>query len=297
VHPFTGQNITGQRLTGEDVSGHDQVAGAETAGSAQRARPSGRLARRRLWPFLTLLLLSLAAIALGWHRHLSLETLARHHEALQELIHAHRLAALGSYVLLYVAAAALSVPVGVYLTVIAGMLFGTVLGGMAATVGATVGAICLFLIARSALGELLLRRAGPLADRLVQGFRADAFSYLLFLRLVPVFPFWLVNLVPALCGIGLGTFAAATALGILPATFAFASLGAGLDSVIAAQHDAYRSCQAAGRSDCRLALDVDTVLTPELIGALLALALLALLPVLVRRLRARRRSAAPLDKD
>jgi uncharacterized membrane protein YdjX (TVP38/TMEM64 family) len=176
------------------------------------------------------------------------------------------------------------------------MLFGIVLGGIAAMAGATMGAICVFLIARSALGELLVRRAGPVADKLMQGFRADAFSYLLFLRLVPVFPFWLVNLVPALCGVRLGTFAAATVLGILPATFAFASLGAGLDSVIAAQHHAYRSCQAAGRSDCRLTLDVDTVLTPELLAALVALALLALLPVMIRRLRARRRSATPPEK-
>ena len=147
---------------------------------------------------------------------------------------------------------ALSVPVGFYLTVIGGILFGAVLGGLAALVGATIGAICIFLIARSAMGEHLVRRAGPLAEKLAQGFRADAFSYLLFLRLVPIFPFWLVNLVPALCGVSVATFAAATALGIIPATFAFAFVGAGLDSVIAAQQAAYRACVAAGRTDCRL---------------------------------------------
>ena len=154
-------------------------------------------------------------------------------------------------------------------------------------VSATIGAICIFLIARSAIGEYLVRRAGPVAERLAVGFRADAFSYLLFLRLVPIFPFWMVNLVPALAGVRLATFAAATALGVIPATFVFAFVGAGLDSVIAAQQAAYRSCLAAARSDCRLEFHVNAALTPELIGALTALGVLALVPVLVKRLRAR----------
>ena len=89
-------------------------------------------------------------------------------------------------------------------------------------VGATIGATLIFLVARTALGEPLLRRAGPRADQLAQGFRDDAFSYLLFLRLVPAFPFFLVNLVPALAGVRLGPFVAATALGVIPAAVVFA---------------------------------------------------------------------------
>ena len=175
------------------------------------------------------------------------------------------------------------------LTVIGGILFGTVLGGAAALVGATTGAICIFLIARSAIGEYLVRRAGPLAGKLAQGFRADAFSYLLFLRLVPIVPFWMVNLVAALCGVRFATFAAATALGIIPATFIFAFLGAGLDSVITAQQDAYRACVAAGRPDCRLEFHLHAAVTPELIAALVALSVLALVPVVVKHLRGRAR--------
>jgi uncharacterized membrane protein YdjX (TVP38/TMEM64 family) len=194
-----------------------------------------------------------------------------------------------AYIALYVTAAALSIPVGFYLTVIGGILFGTVLGGAAALVGATTGAICIFLIARSAIGEYLVRRAGPLAGKLAQGFRADAFSYLLFLRLVPIVPFWMVNLVAALCGVRFATFAAATALGIIPATFIFAFLGAGLDSVITAQQAAYRACVAAGRPDCRLQFHLHAAITPELIAALVALSVLALAPVVVKHLRARAR--------
>jgi uncharacterized membrane protein YdjX (TVP38/TMEM64 family) len=127
-----------------------------------------------------------------------------------------------------------------------------------------------------------------LAERLADGFRTDAFSYLLFLRLVPLFPFWLVNLVPALCGVRLRTFAGATALGVIPGAFAFAFVGTGLDSVIAAQESTYNACLVVGRQDCRLDFDLKAAITPELFAALAALGILALLPVVVKRLRARR---------
>jgi len=252
---------------------------------------SSKFPLRRLVPLIVVLAASAMVFAMGWHRQLSFETLVRHHEALRTFIAAHEAAAVAAYVALYIAAVALSIPVGFYLTVTGGILFGAVLGGAAAVVSATIGAICIFLIAKSAVGDYLVRRAGPLAQRLAQGFRDDAFSYLLFLRLVPIFPFWIVTLVPALVGVKLSTFAAATFLGVIPATFVFAFVGEGLDSVIAAQQAAYQSCLAAGRSDCRLEFHMHAALTPELVGALAALGVLALLPVVVKRLRAR--SPAP----
>jgi len=255
------------------------------------AAAGGKFPLRRLVPLIVVLAASAMVFAMGWHRQLSFETLVRHHEALRTFIAAHEAAAVAAYVALYIAAVALSIPVGFYLTVTGGILFGAVLGGAAAVVSATIGAICIFLIAKSAVGDYLVRRAGPLAQRLARGFRDDAFSYLLFLRLVPIFPFWIVNLVPALVGVKLSTFAAATFLGVIPATFVFAFVGEGLDSVIAAQQAAYQSCLAAGRSDCRLEFHMHAALTPELVGALAALGVLALLPVVVKRLRAR--SPAP----
>ncbi|MCC7348590.1 MAG: TVP38/TMEM64 family protein [Variibacter sp.] len=255
----------------------------EPAGSAV-AGPSA-CSLRRLWPLAVLAVLSGLALVMGWHRPLSFEQLVHHHETLQRLLTAHAPAALVGYVALYVAAVALSLPVGLYLTLLGGVLFGTVLGGAAAAIAATGGAICVFLIARSALGDHLVRKAGPLAEKLARGFRDDAFNYLLFLRLVPLFPFWLVNLVPAVCGVGLRTFALATALGVLPATFVFAFVGDGLDSVIAVQQDLYRACLAAGETDCRLEFHPQAALTPKLVAALVALGLLALLPVVVKRMR------------
>jgi len=187
----------------------------------------------------------------------------------------------------------LSVPGATFLTVTSGFLFGVWLGAAASVVGATVGATVIFLVARTAFGEPLLARAGPRLAELARGFRDDAFSYLLFLRLVPAFPFFLVNLVPAFAGVRLGPFVAATALGVIPGAVVFAFTGTMLDSIIAAQEKAHADCLASGAPACMLAFNARDALTPHVIGALAALGLLALLPVLVKRWRARR--ARPSD--
>ncbi len=247
---------------------------------------------RRLAPLIAVILLAgLAYYAFG-REELSLEALVRHRVAIDGFVTEHRALALLAFIGLYITAVALSVPGALFLTVSGGFLFGLVAGAAAAVIGATIGATLIFLVARSAFGEFLQRRAGPRASQLAQGFRDDAFSYLLFLRLVPAFPFFLVNVVPAFAGVRLAPFVAATALGIIPASIVYAYAGIGLDSVIATQKAAYEACLAAGRSGCHLSFDVRDVLTPQLLGALVALGLLALVPVAVRRLRARR-SVAP----
>ncbi len=217
---------------------------------------------------------------------LSLEALLRHREVIDAFVTQHRLLAVLAYVGVYIAVVALSVPGAAFLTLCGGFLFGLLVGASAAVVGATIGATLIFLVARTALGEPMLRRAGPRAVKLAQGFRDDAFSYLLFLRLVPAFPFFLVNLVPAFAGVRLLPFVTATALGVIPGSVAYAFAGTGLDSVIAAQKSAYDACLAAARADCQLAFDAKDILTPQLLGALVALGLLALAPVVLRRLRA-----------
>jgi uncharacterized membrane protein YdjX (TVP38/TMEM64 family) len=98
--------------------------------------------------------------------------------------------------------------------------------------------------------------------------------------------------VPAFAGVRLAPFVAATALGIIPASIVYAYAGIGLDSVITMQKDLYQACLAAGRADCHLTFDARDILTPQLLGALVALGVLALVPVVGRRLRARR-SATP----
>jgi uncharacterized membrane protein YdjX (TVP38/TMEM64 family) len=265
--------------------------GSETGGScAHRAR------LRRFAPVVVVLVAMAAVFASGAHRHLSLETLVRHRMAIDAFMTHHMIAALAAFVAIYIVAVALSIPGALFLTITSGILFGTLVGGAASVIGATIGATLIFLVARSACGENIVRRAGPLACKLAAGFRADAFNYLLFLRLVPAFPFFLVNLVPAVAGVKLSTFMSATAIGIVPATFAFAFFGSGLDSVLAAQEGPYRACLAAGRTECPIHFDIGALVTPQLLAAFAALGAIALIPVVVKRLKARhaRQSPAPL---
>jgi uncharacterized membrane protein YdjX (TVP38/TMEM64 family) len=247
-----------------------------------------RLTPARIVPVAAIVLAAVLVFTTGAHRQLSLETLVRHRDALMDFVDAHYVAALACFMAAYITAVSLSVPGALFLTIAGGFLFGVIVGGAAVVVSATIGASVIFLVARSAFGEYVVRRAGPRLSRILEGFCADAFSYLLFLRLVPLFPFFLVNLAPALVGVRLRTFVAATAIGIIPATMVFASVGAGLDSVIQAQASGYHACAAAGRSDCHFDFDPGAVLTPQLVAALVALGLLALVPVVVRRLAARR---------
>jgi uncharacterized membrane protein YdjX (TVP38/TMEM64 family) len=250
---------------------------------------SGRWLRLTATIVLIAIVLALAAaIATGWHKELSLAALVRHRAATQALIADHRVAALAGFIAFYALAAGCSLPGVVILTIGGGALFGGPVGGLAAIIGATAGATAVFVLAKTALGGAVARRAGPLVARFADSFRDGAFNYLLFMRLVPVFPFWMVNVVPALCGVRLATYVTATAIGIVPMTLAFAFFGAGLDSVLAAQVAQYRACLAAGGADCRLDFELAMVLTPQLIVGLVALGIAALLPIAVRRLRAGR---------
>lgn len=242
---------------------------------------------RRFVPLAVVGLIMIAAFATGAHRHVSLETLVRHRMAIDAFIAAHGVAAVGAFMLIYITVVALSIPGSIFLTISGGIVFGTLLGGLAALVSATIGATIIFLIASSAFGGSLVRRAGPLAAKIADGICADAFSYLLFLRLVPAFPFFLVNLAAAVVGVKLRTFIVATAIGIVPATFVYAFFGDGLDSVLAAQDAVYQSCLAAGAADCRLHFDLAMLATPRLLAAFVALGAIALVPVVVKRLRAR----------
>jgi uncharacterized membrane protein YdjX (TVP38/TMEM64 family) len=226
-------------------------------------------AARRWLPLTLLLAAALAVYATGLHRELSLAGLQRHRSILQELVAVHPLLAPVAFVALYAVATALSLPGALFLTLTGGFLFGTWLGGMLSVIGATAGATVLFLIARTSLGTALRARAGPWLQRLEAGLRRNAFAYLLVLRLVPLFPFWLVNLVPALLDVPVGVFTLATFLGIIPGALVYAGVGNGLGAVL----------DHGGEPDLGL------IFAPQVILPLLGLAALALLPILYRQLR------------
>ena len=260
----------------------------ESAGKQTAPRLEPRQPRPLFVRFLPLILLgaaSAALIASGAHHYLSVENLLASRDYLQTRIEAHRLLALAVYALVYIGAVALSLPGALLLTITGGFLFGGLVGGAATSVAATIGATLIFLAARTSLGVFLRNRAGPWLTKLSAGFERDAASYMLFLRLVPVFPFWLVNLAPALLGAPLRTFVWTTFVGILPGTFAYSFAGAGLDSVAAAQKQAFEACLATGALDCKAHIYLNQLVTKELIFAFAALGVVALIPVLLRRWR------------
>jgi uncharacterized membrane protein YdjX (TVP38/TMEM64 family) len=221
---------------------------------------------KRLLPIFILIALLGAAFAFRLDRYLTLDALRDNRVALLDLVGRSGIWAGAIYVLAYAGAVALSLPGAVILTLAGGFLFGTAIGATLTVVGATVGATILFLIARSAVGDALRQRAGPFLARMSEGFSRNAFNYLLFLRLVPAFPFWAVNLAPALLGMRLLPYVIATFIGIIPATVIFSAFGASLGAVFDAGGD----------------VNLKDVLSPTLLGALVALGLLSLLPVVIK---------------
>jgi uncharacterized membrane protein YdjX (TVP38/TMEM64 family) len=230
--------------------------------------PQNGISARRLVPLGLLLAAGIAFIAIGGRQYLTFAALAENRDWLCGLVQRWGLVAGLLYIAVYAGLVALSVPGAAVLTIAGGFLFGTWLGTLCAVIGATLGATGIFLATRAGLGGLA-QRAGPLVGKLEAGFRADAFNYLLVLRLVFIVPFWLVNLVPALVGVRLSTFILATFLGIIPGTFVYASFGNGLGNVVGEP-------------------GLGVLLRPSVIGPIIGLVILSLIPVGYRRWRTKR---------
>ena len=139
-------------------------------------------------------------------------------------------------------------------------------------VGATIGATALFLAARYAFADLLRAKAGPAIRKMEDGFREDAFNYLLVLRLVPIFPFWLVNLVPAFLGVSLKVYVIATFIGIIPGGFVYALVGNGLGAIF----------------DRGEVPDLLIIFQPQILAPILGLAVLAVIPVIYKKMKQRK---------
>lgn len=270
------------RMLGEKIDTMTRADDRDAAaGKASSRTRSGWI--RKWLPLGVLVVLMAVAFSQGLHQKLTLSNLIMERQDLIAFVEQNFFLAIGAYFLVYAAAVALSFPGASLLTIAGGFLFGWLVGGSATVLAATLGACAVFLVARSSFGEVLTERAGPFLSRLGEGFRKDAFHYLLFLRLTPVFPFWLVNIAPAIFRMPLPSYALATGVGIVPGTFAFTFIGSGLDSVIAAQEAANPGCAAAGT--CQV--DVAALVTPQLLAAFVALGIASLIPVVLKKLRAR----------
>lgn len=217
-----------------------------------------------------------AAYAFHLERYLNFQALADNREALLAYVQAHAVMAAAAFVALYVAVSALALPGASLVTIAGGFLFGILAGTIYVVVGATIGATILFLVANTSFGAILRSRTEGALGKLRAGFQDNAFSYLLFLRLVPAFPFWLVNLAAALLGVSLRVFVAATFLGIIPGSAVYVSVGNGLGAIL-----------ARGETP-----NFGIIFSPPVLLPLLGLSILALVPVGLRHWRKRNKTGA-----
>lgn len=223
----------------------------------------------RRWPKLVLLAAFVAALAAflisGGARYLSLETVKAHAVALRTFTDAHYVEALALSFAVYVTAASLSLPSGTVLALTFGFLFGRWVATALVVTAATLGATILFLCARYLFGRAARAKLGKIGERINAELTHDGFSWLLFMRLMPIFPYFIVNLIPALTAMRARTYMAATFVGILPSTLIVTNLGQALGTIESTRD----------------------LLTPEVLVALSLFAMLALLPVLFHHLRSK----------
>ncbi len=258
----------------------------EAAASVESPATPGALRRQaflRSLPLVVTVLISVIVIFMGWHERGMAWLIANRTLALGFVADHPVLASLG-FALGAIVWVVLSLPGGTIFVIVGGFLFGTLYGGTLGLVAATAGATAMFRLARSAAGAGLVERAGPRTRRIAENLRRGAFNYLLFLRFVPLMPFWLVNVAPALVNVGTGVFIWATLLGLAPSTFAFAFIGAGLDSAIAAQQAADPDCALGGQCT----FDPAALLNSQLLAALIALGVVSAIPLIYQRVRDRR---------
>lgn len=227
---------------------------------------------RRLWIVLGIAVLFLAVRWSGLTSYLTLDTLRAHRSELTVWVERHVLLAGLIYVLAYILAVAFSLPGAAFLTIMGGFLFGTTIGTLLTVTGATIGATIIFTLAKTIFGNDALDRFGGAAAKIASGIRCHAGSYLMVLRLVPLFPFFLVNLVPAFVGVRPSTFIVTTFFGILPGTIVFSLAGCGVGSILDQGGD----------------LTIRSIMTPQVIASLVGLALLSLAAIPIKqRLAAR----------
>jgi uncharacterized membrane protein YdjX (TVP38/TMEM64 family) len=243
------------------------------AGQPPKAPPPN-IVLKRVLRFAPVTLVVLIVIALVWSgvlKHLSLHELHERHGQLAAYVKAQPAPSVLIYLAVYVAAVGLSLPAPLVMTLTGGFLFGPWLGGVLAALSCTGGASIAFLIARLTVGDALEHDVGPRVKAFEEGVKKDALFYLITLRLLPIMPFWLVNVAAGLLSIRLSTFCIATLIGIFPVSLIYAGIGSGLGRIF--------------NSGARL--DIHALITPSLVLPLAGLALLSFLPILYHWWRGR----------
>ena len=236
----------------------------QTPPSHQGSVPDESASGPRFGKFIIAGVIGLAIGAFFWFdldAYLTLDTVKANRDRLLAFTDEHHAAAVASFIVTYSLVTGLSLPGATILTLVGGFLFGSLWGTAFVNLGATGGATLAFLTARYLLRGWVEQKFGQKLGPIQEGFAKNAFSYLVTLRLVPLFPFFLVNLVSGLTRVRLGTYVLATALGIVPGSFVYAYAGRQLGTTNSLKE----------------------IASPNVILAFTLLGLLALVPMLYRR--------------
>lgn len=228
---------------------------------------------KRFIPLMIILVLMGVVYATGLHKYFTFTNFQSTHATLKAFVAAHPVITPILYIFIYAVATSLSIPGGAILSLLGGFLFPMPLSTAYVVVGATVGASVIFLAARSAIGDFLAKKAGPFLKKMEKGFQKNAWSYLLFLRFVPLFPFWLVNIAPAVFGISFWTFLWTTFVGIIPGAYVYTQTGRGLGAILETGQE----------------FSIESILNIHLRIALVVLGLFALIPIIIKKLNVKKK--------
>lgn len=225
----------------------------------------------KLWPIYLIVAVMIGAWQLGLFQYLSLETLREQQEVLQDFVANNLVLAIAIFIAVYAAATLFMVPGALWITIAGGFLFGLVGGSLATIAGATLGASLLFFAAKTSIGSALRDRAGPFMAKMEAGFNENPFSYMFALRLLPVVPFPVANIAPALLGAKYREYAITTAVGIIPGVIAYTWVGSGLGATFAAGEDPNLG-----------------IIAKNMLPALAALGVVSLIPVAYKKITGRK---------
>jgi uncharacterized membrane protein YdjX (TVP38/TMEM64 family) len=225
---------------------------------------------KRLLPLGVIGLALAIFFAVGGPDYVSIESLRENRETLTEMVSANFVIVFLGFIALYALLVGISFPGASFLSIFGGFLFGTWFGGLGIVIGATIGATGIFLAARYAIGDALSKKAGPYMQKFEAGLKENELSYLFILRLIPAFPFFIVNIVPALFDVKLRNYVLTTFFGIIPGALVYASVGAGVGAIF----DAGGEVKLGG-----------LMTQPAVIGPILGLIALSLLPILYKKFK------------
>lgn len=199
-------------------------------------------------------------------RYLSLESLKNNKEKLDLFYQANAWSMVLGFIGVYIVTVGLSLPGATILTLAGGAIFGAFKGTLVVNVGATLGATLAFLAARFLLRDWVENKFGDKLQPFNEGFSKNAVSYILFLRLVPLFPFFLVNLMSGLTRIPPRIYFFGTLFGTLPGTFVYANAGSNLASIES----------------------LKDIVSPGVLGSFVLLGLFALIPTLYKKFKSKK---------